>query len=264
MKKNYYAIIPANVRYDNDLTPNAKLLYAEITALSNEKGFCWASNDYFSDLYKTSKRSVSRWIKQLIDKNYIQPVFIYKEGTKEIEQRYLYLVNTGMDKNDNTCRQKCPTPADKNVLPPIDKNGADNNINYINNKINNINIYSRVIEKLNDSCATSYKPSTKKTQSLIKARLAEGFTESDFYKVIENKVLDWKDTEFEKYLRPETLFGPKFENYLNEKQIKKKVVDSKQNGKFEQYSEYLAKRESKENITENELRELERDLEDYI
>ena len=48
--KSYYAIIPANVRYDPDLTPNAKLLYGEITALTNDKGYCWASNNYFANL----------------------------------------------------------------------------------------------------------------------------------------------------------------------------------------------------------------------
>lgn len=46
--RSYYAIIPANIRYDTRLKANSKLLYGEITALCNEKGFCWASNDYFS------------------------------------------------------------------------------------------------------------------------------------------------------------------------------------------------------------------------
>jgi len=64
---NYYAIIPANVRYA-DLKPNAKLLYGEITALSNKHGFCFASNKYFAELYKVNKNTISSWISDL--KNY--------------------------------------------------------------------------------------------------------------------------------------------------------------------------------------------------
>jgi len=98
-KKSYYAIIPANVRYDKRLTANAKLLYGEITALCNEQGFCWASNDYFASLYEVSKQSISHWIKQLCDYGYIKSTLIYKDGSKEIKARYLTLLLGGTIEN---------------------------------------------------------------------------------------------------------------------------------------------------------------------
>ena len=70
-KKSYYAIIPADVRYNKNLTPNAKLLYGELTALSNKEGYCWASNSYFAELYKVSNASVSKWISDLKANNHI-------------------------------------------------------------------------------------------------------------------------------------------------------------------------------------------------
>ena len=79
-------------------------------------------------------------------------------------------------------------------------------------------IYSRVSEILaflNEKAHTAYRATTRKTQALIEARLKEGFTVEDFKKVISNKCTEWMGTEWEKFLRPETLFGTKFENYLN-------------------------------------------------
>ena len=78
-------------------------------------------------------------------------------------------------------------------------------------------IYKRVIEHLNLCCDTQFKDSTKSTRNLINARLDEGFTEEDFFEVINKKVLEWKNNpSMAKYLRPETLFGVKFDSYLNE------------------------------------------------
>ena len=83
-----------------------------------------------------------------------------------------------------------------------------------------INIYSSIINYLNKQANTRYRVNNKKTKTLIKARLNEGFTEDDFYKVIDNKVNEWANTDMNKYLRPETLFSPKFEGYLNQKEVK--------------------------------------------
>lgn len=69
---NYFAVIPASVRYDNTLPPMAKLLYGEIAALANQEGFCWASNKYFAGLYEISMRSVSELIGKLEAAGYIR------------------------------------------------------------------------------------------------------------------------------------------------------------------------------------------------
>lgn len=88
-KPSYYAIIPANVRYDKRLTDKAKLLYGEITCLTNKTGECWASNQYFADLYGVSKQTISNTISLLIKYGYITSELIYKDGGKEVEKRIL-------------------------------------------------------------------------------------------------------------------------------------------------------------------------------
>lgn len=130
MNKSYYAIIPATVRYDKDLTPNAKLLYGEITALCNEKGFCWATNQYFAELYNVSKMSISNWIKQLTHKGYISTEIIYKEGTKEILHRYIRILGEGS-------KDILDTPTQDILDTPTQKNLKDNNTGFNNTVINN-------------------------------------------------------------------------------------------------------------------------------
>ena len=90
-----------------------------------------------------------------------------------------------------------------------------------------INNYIYIIGHLNKSTGKNFKASSSKTRSLIDARLKEGYTLEDFYKVIDTKALEWKGTNFEKYLRPETLFGPKFEVYLNESMPKLAPIPEK-------------------------------------
>ena len=94
---------------------------------------------------------------------------------------------------------------------------SNNNLTTLSKKKEkNNNIYSLVVDYLNRKANTNYRASTKNTQSFINARVSEGFTVEDFKKVIDSKSKEWLNTDFEKYLRPATLFGTKFENYLNE------------------------------------------------
>lgn len=80
------------------------------------------------------------------------------------------------------------------------------------------NIYSAIVSHLNEKTGSAYKASSRKTQSLINARINEGFALEDFLQVIDNMCAEWMtDSKMQAYLRPETLFGTKFESYLNRK-----------------------------------------------
>jgi len=89
---SFYAVIPAFVRYNKDLSPNAKLLYGEITTLTDKTGYCFASNNYFARVYGVDKSSITHWIKQLADAGYIRQEFIYAEGKPNITERRLYII----------------------------------------------------------------------------------------------------------------------------------------------------------------------------
>lgn len=132
---NYYAVIPAEIRYNNNLTHGAKLLYGEITALCNQKGFCWASNEYFASLYQTSDRTIKNWLKSLSDNGYIYINFRYKEGTKMIESRCISLpVLVG--KEISLCGEENFQRSGKNFPKGGEENCLDNNTST-NNTFNN-------------------------------------------------------------------------------------------------------------------------------
>ncbi|RNL85391.1 helix-turn-helix domain-containing protein, partial [Sinomicrobium pectinilyticum] len=98
---SYYSILPAPVRYDKRLTPNAKILYAEITSLTNQLGFCYATNRYFEELFQVSTQSINFWLKQLEDLGYIQRHLYRDEGTKEILNRYISIFEKPIQENLN-------------------------------------------------------------------------------------------------------------------------------------------------------------------
>ena len=91
-----------------------------------------------------------------------------------------------------------------------------------NNMSSKLDCTDEIIQHLNMRAGTKYKSNTAKTKQLINARLNEGFTLEDFKTVIDKKCVEWCGTEFEKFLRPNTLFGTKFESYLNQNVVKPK------------------------------------------
>lgn len=122
----YYAVIPATVRYDNRLKYPERLLYGEITALSNKQGYCFASNKYFSKIYDVSITTISRWISHLAELNYVK-VEILRNDKNEITERRIYIF-------DNPYIQNNQYSSLQNCKDPIYTNDKDNNIN--NNIIN--------------------------------------------------------------------------------------------------------------------------------
>jgi uncharacterized phage protein (TIGR02220 family) len=79
---------------------------------------------------------------------------------------------------------------------------------------------SSILDYLNKATGRNYKATSKATQKHINARFAEGYTEDDFKKVIDNKVAEWlHDPKMQTYLRPDTLFGTKFDSYLNQQVV---------------------------------------------
>lgn len=95
-KPNYYSILTADVRYDPRLTDSEKILFSELTSLTNKTGECWASNEYFTHLYQCSDRTISRRLDNLERCGYIKRVYHYKEGTKYIEKRIIKVARISM------------------------------------------------------------------------------------------------------------------------------------------------------------------------
>ena len=165
-KPNYYAIIPAEVRYSKALTPNAKLLYAEITALCNMNGKCTASTEYFCRLYEVSRGAVQNWLKMLDDNGYITRVLIYRQGSKEILSRYIKLVDKPSLKmcTDNT------------------------NINITNNNLTDSNkkaLFKKpTLDEVKNYCILR--------KNNIEAEAFIDFYESKNFMIGNNKMKDWK------------------------------------------------------------------------
>ena len=130
-KPSFYAILPAHVRYEKRLKPAERLLFAEISALTNKFGYCTASNGYFAELYETKKETVSRWISHLSELGFVKLEMVY-EG-KQIKGRKIWIDEKVMTPID----EKVMTPIDEKVMTPIDEKVKGNNTRLNNTRLNN-------------------------------------------------------------------------------------------------------------------------------
>lgn len=162
-KPNYYGILPANVRYDKELKPMEKILFTEISSLTSKEGYCYAKNSYFADLYDVHKNTVGNWINNLVKRGYLKSVIIYEKGTKNIQERRLYITTPTNEKTDTSINKKIDTCQSKNleginekIDTPINEKIEDNNTSInntsllLNNNNNNNNIH--VKNEFSQSC----------------------------------------------------------------------------------------------------------------
>ena len=119
-KPAYWAVIPAGIRYDEELRPNAKLIYAEISAMSDATGFCWATNRYLADLFGLTKNTVSELVAQLAERGYVRLEIVKGDNGNIVERRiWLAEVHPPIPKNRDT-------PIPKKTDTPIPKNREEN------------------------------------------------------------------------------------------------------------------------------------------
>lgn len=189
-KPSYYAIIPADVRYDVALSPNSKLLYGEITALSSSAGYCWSGNLYFSELYAVSTRTIQRWLKELSAAGHI---FVDVNESRGNERK-IYLTT----KMPSGLRQKRHEGHDNFVTTPHDNFVTNSNTSINSNTDNTNNEYTgivkvdfdRLLKKYNKITGRNCTVVNEETRKNVRKRLKEGYTRDDIINTIINARTD--------------------------------------------------------------------------
>lgn len=198
IRNENYIVIQGFMINQLHLKGNELLVYAIIYGFSQEDNQVYSGSlQYLANWTNSTKQGVQKNLKALIDKGYIAKKEKFINGVKFVEYYTTQLYGV------------C------NSVAQGMQHSCTNNIEY--NIEDNIDIYKYIVDYLNEKTNSKYKHTTPKTKSLINARLKEGFKVEDFEKVIDTKVNDWlEDSKMKNYLRPETLFGTKFEGYLNQ------------------------------------------------
>lgn len=216
-KKCNFTTIHNKLITDNNISLKAKgiMLYM----LSKPAGWNYNPKDIANNS-KDGLESVYSGLKELIEAKYISrrknkdgtvDYFVFEDNSENNVIDYS-IQKTNCEKPN----QGKPNQGFADVLIIKDSNNTEYNKKELSNK-ENIKEIEEVVNHLNEKAGTKYKSSSKNTTKHIKARINDGYTLEDFKTVIDKKCSEWLNTDMEKYLCPDTLFGSKFEKYLNQK-----------------------------------------------
>lgn len=241
--------IPANVAHDERIKSDKSiLLYGEILSMINVTGSFYMSNKALAKRLRCTPQTVIRCVRELEKLRYIKSTLVKDKETGAVKCRKIELLpmprNTDVRGEDNTDDSTLVTQvsgdlyrscyeggnADVNQIKQYNKtiNKTEEDIDKLSSSEPNSDPdpkkdkskkipYEKIIDYLNQKTGSHYRSTSKSTRRLIKARYNEGFTDIDFKTVIDKKCSEWlRDANMAQYLRPETLFGTKFEAYLNQ------------------------------------------------
>ena len=233
MKKGAYGRVYQQIMRNSDLPGGSRLIYAYLSAFAGNSEECYPSVETICKELGMTKTTMYKYMNTLVDYGVVEKKQTYIGNLKS---KVIYRIthelmeNIRFPKNSETDRSNCSTSEkigfrNYGNSSQSERNSNNTNNNNIKNKNNKYIVeqnstaypFKGIIEYLNNSSGKNYKYSTKATQRHIRARFEEGFTLEDFKMVIDWKVSQWLgDKDMDRYLRPETLFGTKFESYLNE------------------------------------------------
>lgn len=208
VKRDFKGVwIPREVWLDKRLSALDKVILTEIDSLDQGDNGCYASNQHLAEFCQCSERKVSDAVTKLIKCGYVSVASF--DGRKRTLRSNLSNVRGRLEKSARQDSKNCEAES-QNLLQSNTYRNTSTNTDKA--------IYAEIIDYLNQKAGTRYRATTSSTRKHIKARIAEGFTVEDFKTVIDKKCAEWLgNSKMEQYLRPETLFGTKFEGYLNAK-----------------------------------------------
>ena len=210
-----YIVLQGWMITDLKLKGNELIIYACIYGFAQAENQVFSGSlQYLADWTNSTRQSVVKCLKSLVEKGFIVKTDKIINGVKFCEYCTTKF-NGGVQQSLTGCTTKFNGGVQQSLTNKLIDNIEDK-------LIDNKDIYIAVIDYLNSKTGQHFRSTTKSTRQHINARLAEGFTLDDFKCVIAKKCAEWLgDPKMEKYLRPETLFGTKFEGYLNAKQQSK-------------------------------------------